>query len=244
MEREQTERVLIAGGGIAGLALRRALQRRGIPSLTWERRAEPADAGLAINLPGNAVQALAQLGLAQELGTLGAPIRRREYRTETGRLLFAIDEDAFWGDDRVPRCLRRADLLRLLALGLPSDDLRRDRGIAAFHQEAGGVAVTLTDGGVEAGGLLVGADGVHSTIRRGLFGDRGLAASAKVRASNPLRHPQPIVSRRIESHRVGRIEATQEVHHVVERHDQVTRHLVVGKIPAATLQHQLEDALP
>ncbi|MGX5774977.1 FAD-dependent monooxygenase [Methylorubrum zatmanii] len=191
MEREQTERVLIAGGGIAGLALRRALQRRGIPSLTWERRAEPADAGLAINLPGNAIQALAQLGLAQELGALGSPIRRREYRTETGRLLFAVDEDAFWGADRVPRCLRRADLMRLLALGLPPDDLRRDRGIAAFHQKDGGVAVTLTDGGVEAGGLLVGADGVHSTIRRGLFGERALGAAMLAPASWRFMVPNP-----------------------------------------------------
>ena len=51
-------RVLIAGGGIAGLAMRRALHRRGLPSLVLERRREPDEAGLAINLPGNAVRAL------------------------------------------------------------------------------------------------------------------------------------------------------------------------------------------
>ena len=97
MARDEEDRVLIAGGGIAGLAMRRALRRRGLPSLTLERRGEPADAGLAINLPGNAVQALGQLGLGDALRRVGAPIQRREYRTESGRLLFAVDETAFWG---------------------------------------------------------------------------------------------------------------------------------------------------
>lgn len=50
MDETGNDRVLIAGGGIAGLAMRRALQRRGIPSLTLERRLEAADAGLAITM--------------------------------------------------------------------------------------------------------------------------------------------------------------------------------------------------
>ena len=75
MARDEEDRVLIAGGGIAGLAMRRALRRRGLPSLTLERRGEPADAGLAINLPGNAVQALGQLGLGDALRRVGAPIQ-------------------------------------------------------------------------------------------------------------------------------------------------------------------------
>ena len=67
MDTQQAGRVLIAGGGIAGLALRRALHQRGIPSLTLERRGVQRDAGLAINLPGNAVNALRQLGLLAAL---------------------------------------------------------------------------------------------------------------------------------------------------------------------------------
>lgn len=68
MSDSEQDRVLIAGGGIAGLAMRRALHRRGIPSQTLEQRVEATDGGLAINLPGNAVQALGQLGLAERSG--------------------------------------------------------------------------------------------------------------------------------------------------------------------------------
>lgn len=191
MDKQHAERVLIVGGGIAGLAVRRALHRRGIPSLTLERRGEPADAGLAINLPGNAVRALGQLGLAEALRAAGSPIRRREYRTAGGRLLFAIDEAAFWGSAAGPHCLRRADLLRILALGLPPDDLRTDCAVAAIRQDAEGVAVTCTDGAVERGGLLVGADGVHSTVRRGVFGDRAPGAALLAPASWRFMAPNP-----------------------------------------------------
>ncbi|GJD65531.1 FAD-dependent monooxygenase [Methylobacterium frigidaeris] len=177
MTTESLDRVLVAGGGIAGLAVRRALHRRGIPSLTLERRGGPAEAGLAINLPGNAVRALAQLGLLDDLRAVGTRLRRREYRTERDRLLFAMDEEAFWGAEMGPHCLRRADLLRLLQLGLAPDDLRHGAGILAGRQTAQGVEVDLEDGTIETGGLLVGADGVHSRVRHGLFDDRAPGAA-------------------------------------------------------------------
>lgn len=191
MEQRQTGRVLIAGGGIAGLAVRRALHRQGIPSLTLERRGAPADGGLAINLPGNAVRALGQLGLADALRRVGSPVRRREYRTARGGLLFAVDEEAFWGAEARPRCLRRADLLQLLADGLPPDDLRRDCAVAGLRQDGASVAVELADGTRESGGLLVGADGVHSRVRHALFGDQALGAAMLAPASWRFMTPNP-----------------------------------------------------
>ena len=181
MDDSATRRVLIAGGGIAGLAVRRALHQRGIPSLTLERRGEQADAGLAINLPGNAVRALSQFGLLDLLRAVGAPVRRREYRTERGRLLFAVDETAFWGTEAGPHCLRRADLLRLLQDDLAPDDIRRGIAIATVRQDPQGVTAELADGSTEKGGLLVGADGVHSAVRRSLFGEQ----AHSVQASTP-----------------------------------------------------------
>lgn len=191
MSIEHHGRVLVAGGGIAGLAVRRALHRQGIPSLTLERRGSPADAGLAINLPGNAVRALAQLGLLDDLREVGSPVRRREYRTERDRLLFAVDEAAFWGSETIPHCLRRADLLRLLERGLVPDDIRRGTGVVAVRQDPRSAAVELEDGTIARGGLLVGADGVNSTVRRSLFGDRAVGAALLASRSWRFMVPNP-----------------------------------------------------
>ena len=177
MDTQQAGRVLIAGGGIAGLAVRRALHQRGIPSLTLERRGVQTEAGLAINLPGNAVRSLSRLGLLDGLRETGSPVRRREYRTARGRLLFAVDEEAFWGSETVSHCLRRADLLRLLQRGMPDDDIRQGAGIAGIQLDPQAARVEREDGTIESGALLVGADGVHSTVRRDLFGDRALGAA-------------------------------------------------------------------
>lgn len=184
-------RVLIAGGGIAGLAARRALSRRNIPSLTLERRASQADAGLAINLPGNAVRALDRLGLLDRLRTVGSPVRRREYRTERDRLLFSVDEVAFWGAETAPHCLRRADLLHMLQGDLEPSDIRRGAGITAVRQDPHGVAIALEDGTTATGGLLVGADGVRSMVRRSAFGDRALSAAMLADRSWRFMTPNP-----------------------------------------------------
>lgn len=191
MRDERDGRVLVAGGGIAGLAMARALQRRGVPSLTLERRTDARDAGLAINLPGNAVRALAQLGLAADLRRCGAPVRRRDYRTERGRLIFSVDEDAFWGEALRPHCLRRSDLLRILADGLPTDALRRGSEIASVRQAAGGVTVGMSDGSTETGSLLVGADGVNSAVRRSVFGALAPQSAVLAEASWRFMAPNP-----------------------------------------------------
>ena len=162
---ESPDRVLIAGGGIAGLATAVALSRHGIPSLVLERRDEALDAGLGINLPGNAVSALGALGLGDGLERLGAPIGRREYRNRRGRLLFSVDEDAFWGLEARPRCVLRGELMSLLRTAVPQGAVRLGAEVCDMVETPDRVSVELGDGTLEHGALLVGADGVRSTVR-------------------------------------------------------------------------------
>jgi 2-polyprenyl-6-methoxyphenol hydroxylase-like FAD-dependent oxidoreductase len=165
------DRVVVVGAGIGGLAMAQALHRRGIPVLVLDRLPRPPDAGLALNLPGNAVRAFGALGVAEELGRLGAPIRRREYRSDQNRLLFAVDEGAFWSDGDGSRCVRRQDLLDALGRGLPEGTVRWNTAVTGIAPAAKGVDVRLEDGTVESAGFVVGADGVHSTVRAMAFGD-------------------------------------------------------------------------
>lgn len=185
-----TDHVLIIGAGIAGLALARALHREGVPYALYERREQAADAGLAINLPGNAITALGRLGLGDAVAGVGHAVPRREYRNQRGRLLFQVDEREFWGAAAHPRCVRRADLYRLLREGLPAGSVHEGSGVTAVRQDADGAEIELTDGSTVRGSLVVGADGVRSTVRRA-FGDDGVRTALLSGASFRFMAPNP-----------------------------------------------------
>lgn len=166
-----TDGVVVVGAGIAGLALTRELCRRDVPVVTLEHRPQLVDAGLAINLPGNAIAALRELGLGDDLHHYGAPIMRREYRMSSGRLLFQVDEGAFWGTDNTPRCMRRSDLASLLIKDVPIDAVLRRCSVALASLGEDSVQVTTSEGEQLTGSYVVGADGVHSTVRQRCFPD-------------------------------------------------------------------------
>lgn len=184
----------MAGSGIAGLSMVRALRRHGIPATAVEQRPVLTEAGLAINIPGNGVRAFAALGVADGLRAIGVPVSRREYRTQRGRLLFSVAEDEFWGVAHQPRCARRRDLLELLERDLPSGSVRRGVAVSRVRATAGGVDVTLSDGSTDRYGFVVGAGGVHSAVRTSLFGDARLEAALLSAASWRFMAPNPGVA--------------------------------------------------
>jgi 2-polyprenyl-6-methoxyphenol hydroxylase-like FAD-dependent oxidoreductase len=161
-------RVLVVGAGVAGLATAAALQTRGVPFALADRLEGLPGGGLGLNLPGNAVLALRALGV--DLAGLGMPITRREYRNGTGRLLFSVDESAFWGAAAGPICVRRGDLLATMARGMPAAAVRWGSAVSSLANVAEGVEVSFSDGHREMFDLVVGADGVHSAVRSALFG--------------------------------------------------------------------------
>lgn len=191
MTSQDSQRILIAGGGIAGLAASRALKQRGIESLVIERGHQAAEGGLAINLPGNAIAALGRLGLAGEIERLGYPVRKREYRTNNDRLLAAIDEDAFWGEAMRPRAVRRADLTAMLGDGIDTSTIRFDSAITAVRQDPSSVHVSLEGGDSISGHLLIGADGVRSTVRQAVMGSSQATEARLAPASWRFMAPNP-----------------------------------------------------
>lgn len=169
-----TSRVLVVGGGIAGFGVARALALRGIACTVAERLPASSPSGQGINLPANAVRALGVLGVSDEVVRSGVPIRRREYRRQSGALLFEVDEEGFWGDVGPSVCLRRAVLADILrtdtsspAAGAPVN-VRWGRAVVRADPGEATVRVQMESGVVEEYGYVIGADGIHSAVRPGV----------------------------------------------------------------------------
>ncbi|HSC90522.1 MAG TPA: FAD-dependent monooxygenase [Gaiellaceae bacterium] len=161
-------RVLVVGAGVAGLAVASALARRGLAAEVVERAAEWQPTGAGLYLPGNAVRALDELGLGAAVAERAQPIGRQRFLDHRGRLLAAVDVVSAW--DGVGPCvaMHRAALHEVLRAAA---EVPVRLGTAVTGVQDGAVpAVTFSDGSTEAYDLVVGADGVHSTIRRSVFG--------------------------------------------------------------------------
>lgn len=162
--------VLIVGAGIAGLALGRALSARGIAAEIIERTPAWTPAGTGIYLPANGVRALHSLGLGDDMTSRSVRVIYQRILDSRGRLLAEIDLDGIWG--AVGPCvgMRRADLHALLLDGARGVPLRLGTTVTALTESRDSVTVVFDDGVQREYDVVVGADGVHSTIRRLAFG--------------------------------------------------------------------------
>jgi 2-polyprenyl-6-methoxyphenol hydroxylase-like FAD-dependent oxidoreductase len=155
---------LIVGAGIAGLALARALLQHGVTAEVVERVSEWEQSGAGLYLPGNAVRALRGVGIAPALVERAKPIRRQRILDHRARLLADIDVDRFW--DGVGGCvaIHRATLHEALLEATADVPIRLGLSVTGLENgEAPGV--TFSDGSTGTYDLVVGADGLHSTIR-------------------------------------------------------------------------------
>ncbi len=164
--------VLIVGAGIAGLALARALGLRGMRAAVVERRSTWETEGAGLYLPGNSVRALDELGLRDVLASHANPIARQRFLDHRGRLLLDVDVHDYWKGVGGCVAIPRAALHGALRTGAAGTEIRLDVSVTGLEDAASRRRVRFSDGSSSDFDLVVGADGVHSTVRRLAFGGR------------------------------------------------------------------------
>jgi 2-polyprenyl-6-methoxyphenol hydroxylase-like FAD-dependent oxidoreductase len=143
-ERELMEnyslQVSIIGGGIGGLATACALQRQGIQVTVFERNPELREIGAGLTLWANGVQVLRQLGLADALAAVSAPLAHFECWSWRGKHLGSMRLDTIERRVGAPSIgIHRADLLRLLAGEVSRESVHVNAHCVGFRQEQGHV---------------------------------------------------------------------------------------------------------
>jgi 2-polyprenyl-6-methoxyphenol hydroxylase-like FAD-dependent oxidoreductase len=151
----EPSRILIVGGGIAGLALARALREQGIVAEIIERTASWPVGGIGLYLPGNGVRALGTLGLADTVLARAVRMSHQRILDHAGRHLAKIELAQLW--KRVGPCVgvARHDLHRILLDGTAGVPLRLGATVTTLSQQDGEVNVVFSDGSTGTYALVV-----------------------------------------------------------------------------------------
>jgi 2-polyprenyl-6-methoxyphenol hydroxylase-like FAD-dependent oxidoreductase len=163
-------RVLIVGGGVAGLALGRALRAQGLDPEIIERASSWPASGTGLYIPGNGVRALGALGLADEVLARAVHISHQRILDHTGRRLAEIELDNFWSPVGPCVGIARTELHRILLEGAGDVRMRLGTSLTRLSQDHDEVHVVFSDGSTGTYDLVVGADGIHSFVRQLAFG--------------------------------------------------------------------------
>jgi 2-polyprenyl-6-methoxyphenol hydroxylase-like FAD-dependent oxidoreductase len=166
-------RIIVAGGGIGGLTLALMLHQRGIECQVYEAAAELKPLGVGINALPHSIRELAALGLLPHLDEIAIRTRQLTYSNHLGQQIWSEPRGLFAGHD-VPQFSVHRGRLHTMLWDVTSERLgaaapRAGRRLTGYTQNADHVvaAFELADGTIEeaTGDALIGADGIHSTVR-------------------------------------------------------------------------------
>lgn len=165
-------KVVICGAGIAGLATAIRLSAFGADVVVLERSQDPRPQGYLIDIFGPGYDAVEAMGLLPALQRIGYHIEGLNLVDERGRgRVYLSNKFVAQATGGRQLSVMRPDLEMVLQNNLPPEvDLRRGSTVLDVSECDTHVAVTLNDGKQLDADLLIGADGIHSTVRERVFG--------------------------------------------------------------------------
>ncbi|NKZ11949.1 flavin-dependent oxidoreductase [Mycolicibacterium septicum DSM 44393] len=194
-----TRPIVIAGAGIGGLTAALTLHARGFPVTVLDSARELRALGVGINLLPHAVRELTDLGLGEALLAISSTPAVIDFYRSDGALLFR-EPRGVEGGYGYPQCSVHRGRLQMLLLDavrsrLGTDAVRTGAAVTGFEETDDHVRVASRVGEFTAD-TFVGADGVHSTVRRQLHPGPEPLAWSGVRMFRGASHIRPFLDGR------------------------------------------------
>jgi salicylate hydroxylase len=170
-------RIAIVGGGIGGLTAAIGLLQAGFDVQVYEQTRLLSEVGAGINIGPNASRLLIRLGLGEECAKVAfRSSHHHQRRWDDGRTLartpLGPDIEAAFGAPHM--IFHRGELHSILARAVPEDRIHLAHRCTGFEQTDNGVRIRFENGVEARADALIGADGIHSTVRRILLGPEKL----------------------------------------------------------------------
>lgn len=172
------QKTIVIGGGLGGLSAANALQQLGLDVSVYEKAAELKEVGAGIVLAANAMKALDKLGIGEQVRKKGSAVKKAEIRTWDGKLLVNLpvhEQAKQYGT--YSYLIHRADLQSILYQNLKPDTVILGKKLISIEQDVSRISAIFEKEAAVEGDLLIGADGVHSQVRRLLIGSAPLRYS-------------------------------------------------------------------
>ena len=170
--------VIIVGGGIAGLSAALSLHQIGIECRVYDSVVTLAPLGFGINLQPNAVRELTALGLGERLAAVGILTAELAFYNKHGQLIWSEPRGKSagyrWPQISISRGRLHEVLLAAIGERLGPQAVRTGHQLAGLEQRGAKVIARFVDPsgqpvGEAEGDLLIGADGIHSAVRRHFY---------------------------------------------------------------------------
>ncbi|MCW1428666.1 flavin-dependent oxidoreductase [Novosphingobium sp. JCM 18896] len=169
--------IAIVGGGIVGLTAALSLHAAGFRPTVYEAVAELRPLGVGINLLPHAVRELAELGLLDELTEIGVAIEGLDYHMADGRAVWSeargLPAGYRWPQVAIHRGALQLFLRDKVVERLGSQAIRTGQPLERFAEEVEDVRLDFRGGGQVRADVAIGADGIHSVVRRQLYPHEG-----------------------------------------------------------------------
>src|SRR5207253_2662940 len=162
----QVKSAIVIGGGIAGPAAALALRKAGIEAIVCEAYPSTAEGmGGMLMVAPNGLNALAVIGLDEAVAAIGQPIGRMVMADARGKKLMEIG--SLHGLP-ASQLMWRSDLYRVVRNAAIAQGIRFEHGkrLVAAREMADSITATFEDGTSATADIVIGADGIHSTVRK------------------------------------------------------------------------------